>query len=498
MQVYGGHRLRESQQTLRSLALSPWFATFDGSTTAVIPDEGTLERPHLNSPAFRGTGPTRSARGIVIALALGLLGCSLQGPGEEPENATVPVATVERTNFVVTVSATGTIEPEAQVEVKSKASGEIVEFPFQAGDPVRAGELVCRLDPSDEERNVERRLRELQSARARLVNAEAALRLAEADRSQALRETAAALEESAARVDEARARLARDEALLVQGVASVEEAEASRTRQAEARAALERAHANRDRAESRADDVERARQEVLRAEADLSTAQIALDEARERLRETRILAPRAGVVTETLVEAGQVISSAISNVGGGTSLLKIADLSRLYVLLPVDEVDIGRIRRGQEARIRVDAFPERVFQGQVVQLAPVGTEEQNVVLFDVKVSVDDESVADLLRPGMTADVEVEVARSDDTLWIPREALNPESAQVQVVGEGESYEVRDVRIGLRDAHRVEILAGLAEGETVALAGSGVPSQWRKDEGGSRRSATTRFLWRLRRK
>lgn len=457
-------------------------------------DEITLGKQPSPLPKFlAGNAPW-----LMLIAALVLVGCTPRDQGEEAEKPGVPVAKVERGDFVVTVSATGTVEPEAQVEVKSKASGEIVEFPFQAGDPVQTGELVCRLDPSDEERNVERSLRELQSARARLESAEAALRLAEADRSQALREAAAAVQEAAARVDEARAKLDRNKALLLQGVASVEETEASRTQLAGAEAALERAQANRDRAKSRTDDVERARQDVVEAEAQLSTAQIALDEARERLRETRILAPRAGVVTETLVEAGQVISSAISNVGGGTSLLKIADLSKLYVLLPVDEVDIGRVRRGQVAGIRVDAFQGRVFHGEVVQIAPVGTEEQNVVLFDVKVSIDEEDVAEILRPGMTADVELEVARSDDTLWIPREALGPEGSRVQVIGKGDTVETRDVRTGLRDAHRVEILSGLAEGETVALAGPGVPSQWRKDGGGSRRSETTRFLWRLRRK
>jgi HlyD family secretion protein len=432
-----------------------------------------------------------------------LVACNPSGTGSRSGAEPPPTAAVEAGDFVIAVSATGKVQPESEVEVKSKASGEIVEFPFQAGDLVRAGDLLAALDPVDEERNRERQRIELAAAEARLAAARAALRVAEAERALAERDAAAAGAEARARLAEALSRLARDEELLAAGVVSREEAEASRTRAAEAQAAVDRTEAAADRARARADDVERAAQEVRRAEADLGASRLALQEAERRLADTRIRAPLDGVVTETLVEAGQVVSSALTNVGGGTALLKIANLSRLFVLLAVDEVDIGQVRLGQQARIRPDAFRDAVLGGRVVQISPVGREEQKVVLFDVKVSVEEggteepkRKAAALLRPGMTADVAVEVARSAGTLWVPREALDPSGARVRVVREGAEPEERAVETGLRDAHRVEIRQGLAAGERVVLLGPATPSAWRRDapavdQGRARAS----FFWRL---
>jgi len=447
---------------------------------------------------LRNRGSSALLAQVLFATWVLGVGCDpLPGAGKpaEEERAT---AVVERGDMVIAVTATGTVQPEAEVEVKSKASGEIVEFPYRAGDAVALGALLCRLDPVDEERNVQRRRSELAATEARLSAARAGMRVAEADRAQALRDAAAAEQEAEARLAEARARVERDNALFRKGVVSEEEAEAGRARLAEARSATERASASAERARSREDDVERARQEVLRAEAEQGAARIALEEAQKRLAETRILSPIDGVVTETLVEAGQVISSAISNVGGGTTLLKIADLSRLYVLVAVDEVDIGRLHLGQPVEIRPDAFPDRVLSGEVVQIAPVGKEEQSVVLFDVRVSVAGDG-SRLLRPGMTADVAVEVARSDGTLWVPRQALGPSGDKVLVAAEGGRDEERAVTTGLRDGHRVEIRSGLSEGETVILQGPASPSAWRREtsSGPSRGRGTTGFLLRLRR-
>lgn len=442
---------------------------------------------------------------LLLFLVPGLLAaCTPSGTDSRAGAQLPPTAAVEAGDFVIAVSATGKVQPESEVEVKSKASGEIVELPFQPGDLVRAGQLLAALDPVDEERNRKRQQIELAAAEARLAAARASWRLAQAERTLAERDAAAAKAEARARLAEALARLARDEELLDAGVVSREEAETGRTRAAEARAGVDRAEAAAERARARADDVERAAQEVRRAEADLGASRLALQEAQRRLADTRILSPIDGVVTETLVEAGQVVSSALTNVGGGTALLKIANLSRLYVLLAVDEVDIGQVRLGQEVRIRPDAFRDAVLGGRVVQISPVGREEQKVVLFDVKVSVEDggtgeseKKAASLLRPGMTADVEVEVARSAGTLWVPREALDTSGTRVRVVREGAEPEDRAVETGLRDAHRVEIRSGLAPGERVVLLGPATPSAWRRDAAptAGRGRARASFLWRL---
>jgi HlyD family secretion protein len=170
------------------------------------------------------------------------------------------------------------------------------------------------------------------------------------------------------------------------------------------------------------------------ANAEVIRARVALDNARDQLDDTNVRAPISGTIIEKQVERGQVISSPTNDVGGGTVLLKMADLNLVQVRTLVDETDIGKIQPEQRATVTVDAFPTRPFPGTVLKIEPQAQTEQNVTMFPVLVRIDNKE--GLLRPGMNAEVEVHVGRRDDVLAVPNAALRTQrdvGSAAQVLG-----------------------------------------------------------------
>lgn len=354
-----------------------------------------------------------------------------RGGDEEAEAAAIRTAEVTRGPMIVRVSASGEVRAHQQVEVKSRASGVIAEIQVEPGDRVEAGALLVKLDPTDEERGVREAESQAASARARLAQAQAGVAAARADAA------------------EARTRAESREAALQRGLVSAEEARTAQTA-----------------AQTSGSTVAVRQAEVRAAQAELERAQLAIAEARRRVEETTIVAPIGGTVLNVPVERGSTVSSGTTTVGGGTTLLTLADLSRLLVLAKVDEAQIGSVRPDQPVEIRVDAHPDRTFRGRVVRIHPLGVTTSNVVTFDVEVEVVDEQ-SSLLMPGMTADVEIETAREENALLMPLTALRSERRQRFVLlAAGDR---RPVRTGPTDGEQIVIVEGLAEGDRVLVAG-----------------------------
>jgi HlyD family secretion protein len=159
-----------------------------------------------------------------------------------------------------------------------------------------------------------------------------------------------------------------------------------------------------------------------------------VDDARNQMDDTNVLAPITGTIIEKLVERGQVISSPTRDVGGGTALMKMADLALVQVRTLVDETDIGKIQVGQRATVTVDAFPNRPFEGSVLKIEPQAQTEQNVTMFPVLVRIDNRG--GLLRPGMNSEVEVHVGQREEVLAVPNSALRTQrdvGSAAQVLG-----------------------------------------------------------------
>jgi HlyD family secretion protein len=324
-------------------------------------------------------------RRIAAALATLLLGCG--GSAEPVEYRAVKV---ERRDITISAEAAGVIEPEVTVEVKSKASGEILETPVEIGQQVARGTLLVRVDQR-QPRNA------LAQAQAELEVAGASLKIAQSQRARA-------------------ERLFKSQSIPETGY------ETAVLQEANAKAA------------------------VVRGRVAVENAQIELDD-------TLVSAPIDGTVIEKSVERGQVISSPTRDVGGGTILMRMADLRRVRVRTFVDETDIGKISPGVTARVSVAAHPDRTFQGNVLKIEPKALAEQNVTRFAVLIELDNPE--SLLKPGMNADVEMRVSQLRDVLAVPTAALvSPrEAAQIATAIGIDPETVREVlRSARRDGRR----------------------------------------------
>ena len=292
--------------------------------------------------------------GMVLAIALLAGGCA-EAPAPEPQ--AYDQAPVELRDIRVFVEAAGAVEPLRTVELKSKASGEILEINAENGDRVERSTLLVRIDERIPTNNV--------------AQAEAALKAAESRQSIA------------------RMQMERAELLVADNTITDSEFE-------EAALSLSEAEA-----------------QLVRARVDVENARIALGD-------TDVLAPIDGTIIERNVEPGQVISSPTQDVGGGTLLLRMADLSRVLVRTRVDETDIGKINAGMQAQVKVAAYPNRDFSGRVEKIEPLAVVEQNVTMFSVLILLDNPE--SLLLPGMNAEVEIKIAEELEAPAVPMAAL----------------------------------------------------------------------------
>ena len=304
----------------------------------------------------------------IIVLAGAVLGYYFLGSSEPseaiPTGQVTRVVKVERGDLNLTVSANGVVQPINKVEIKSKASGQIEELNFVEGQYVSKGTLLIALDQKTTRNDYEQ--------------AKADLALAEANAVQAGNNFNRAAE------------------LFEKGLISV----------------LERDQSNVDN---------------IRTKTQLIKAQAALATADERLRDTRIVSPISGVILTKNVEIGQIIASGVSNVGGGTLLASIADMDEVHVETNVDEVDIGKVRVGQSAKVVADAYPEDAFNGEVVRISPLGKTQQNVTTFNVIILV--KNTNNKLKAGMSTSVDVEIFRRQNVILVPNEAMkDPKSEQ----------------------------------------------------------------------
>lgn len=289
---------------------------------------------------------------ISVALVLLTAACA-----EEVQPPIYQTVAISRRDIVVSASAAGSIEPVTTVEVKSKASGAIIEVAVETGDVVRTGQRLVRVDPRTPRNALTQAEADLEVARAQLTNARSQFR-----RAEELFQTRSVTEE----------------------------------------------------------EYDAVRLQVANANASLVRAQRSLEDARIAFEDTDVRAPINGVIIQRSVEVGTVISSATSNVGGGTTLLQMANLDTVQIRSLVDETDIGKIQPGMDVTIAVDAYPNRPFEGQVLKIEPMAETEQNVTMFPVLVRIA--NPGRLLKPGMNAEVEVHVGDRRGVLAIPNASL----------------------------------------------------------------------------
>ena len=333
------------------------------------------------------------------------------------------------------VSTTGRVVANFDVEIKCKASGQILKLPYDISDKVNKDSLLVELDPIDEQRGVEQARVGLLSSQARLVQARQNLVIAEKKLVTEKQRAETALTSAQAQYNETQAKANRLKRLIKSNLASQEQYDAVIAEAIQANARQEEARIRIKEVEIEKMNLEVKRQDIELAQAQVDSYRIALSVAEQRFKETKVFAPIDGIVTTRNVQIGQIISSGISNVGGGTTVLTLSDLSRIFVHASVDESDIGKVKVDQPAVITTDAFPQRKFRGQVVRIASRGVNSTNVVTFEVKIEVMDRNKS-LLKPEMTANIEIIVAQKDAALLVPSEAIYRKSRTISS-GDGQT-------------------------------------------------------------
>jgi len=264
---------------------------------------------------------------------------------------------VQRRDIVVTATASGAIQPMLTLSVKSKASGEILDMPVQTGDEVMKGQLLAKIDPRIPQNNLTQAQANLNVAQAQLENASAQLK-----RSEALYQSK-----------------------------SITEA-----------------------------DYDSAKLAYATAKSAVVTAEASLQTAKDAMEDTQVRAPITGTILELDAVLGTVISSPTNDVGGGTVILKIANLDTVQVSALVDETDVGKVQPEQPVTITVDAYPNRRFDGRVLKIEPQAQVTQNVTMFPVDVNILNPE--HLLKPGMNTEVEIHVGERQGVLAVPNAAL----------------------------------------------------------------------------
>jgi len=196
------------------------------------------------------------------------------------------------------------------------------------------------------------------------------------------------------------------------------------------------------------------------AQSRADAAQATLDEAQAALEAATMVAPYDATIVSVGAEVGDLVSS-------GTVVIKLADLSNLRVKAIVDEIDVSQIKIGQEAEITFDAFPGRRYKGQVLEVPLQGTLSDNVLTYEVLVSLEGERTS--LNPGMTANVNIVTAHRRDVLLVPALAIQigEEGNVVQIAGVGQGAQYKPVTVGATDGTYTEIVEGLEEGEKVVV-------------------------------
>ena len=395
----------------------------------------------------------KSRKGLYIALgaALVLVGgvagiATLKGAAPEVDPS--KLATVERGTMVKSVVATGKVEPITKVEIKSKANGIIKVLNADIDTSVRAGDVLVELDR-------EQLAAALRGAEANLLAARASLEAAEAQLKKNVVEAEGPDAEFARRAYE------RAQTLFAQHLI--------------AQSALDDAHSlvdvadNRKRAAQSQLAVSQAK--VAEARAQVAQAKAAAERAAEDVANATIRAPIRGTVLSRDVEIGSPVSSILNLGANATLVMTLGDIDQVFVRGKVDEADIGRVRLGQPARIRVETFKDKTFNGRVTQISPMGVEKDNVTSFEVRVSIDNPGKE--LKANMTANAEIVLEEHQDALIVPEAAVTYDAqrnAFVNVAAPGtKTGRARvSVKVGISNGTKIQIVGGLKAGDKVVLS------------------------------
>jgi HlyD family secretion protein len=457
---------------------------------------------------------------IVVIVAAAVAFWVARRPGAKlPEGLYTGKA--ERMDLVQTISATGSVTAQtgAKVNIGSQITGRIKHLYADVGTQMKAGEIIAELDVPDLEANVRAAEAGLTLNRSKLAEQLAGVNLQDTQSATDIQKAQAGVAVAQANLrqvqDSANLQMATANNGVLQAQANARNSAANLTRVQQVFDKGFIPHSDLDTAKAQADvnsallasaqenvklvrakvdaDLASAREQLKQAQAALDAAnagiaqrdikrkqvkeaqdavrqsEAALAFSRAQLAKAFIRTPISGTVLQLAQQEGETIAAGLS----APTLIIVADLNRLQVDAFVDETDIGQVQLGQSARITVDAYPNHPFVGRVEKIASGSTMQQNVVTYDVTISL--QNPEHLLKPDMTASTEIIVGRKENALAVPIDAIKPTThgATVTVMTTGKKgqpeFHVQPVKTGISDGDNTEILEGLHEGDTVVLSG-----------------------------
>jgi HlyD family secretion protein len=384
------------------------------------------------------------ALALVVVLVAGIFLMRLaKGTTIDPNR----MAKVTRGDVARSVVATGKIQPITKVEVKSKASGIVEKLYVDINYKVKKGQELAQLDQQEIVAQVEAQRAQLSSTEANVGTYEANV---DQDKVNA----------AAPDLPMYKATLDRNLEMQKDGIVS--------------RQALD--NANRDylaaltRRDSSKAQIGVDTAKLKQARAQVAQAQASLKQLEEQLGYTTILAPMDGVILSRDVEIGDAVSSILVLGSTATLVMTEGDVDEVYVDGKVDEADIAHVYMGQPARIKVESFRDRTFQGKVTKISPMGVEKDNVTTFEVRVSINNPGGE--LKALMTANAEILLDEHKGVLTVPENAVtydNQKNASVEIPDKSQKEGTRkvSVSVGLSNGSVTEITNGLKEGDAVVL-------------------------------
>lgn len=380
---------------------------------------------------------------VLVAAVFGIAAALRPNHNIDPSK----LGSVERGDVARSVVATGKIEPLAKVEVKSKASGLVKRVYVDYGDHVKAGQLLVDLDKEQLQARVDEARANLQAAQAAVESAQATYQRNVVD---AQGPDVPFLKATAERYRKAAA-----DGLMA--ASALDDAE-----RAYQMAVNKQLSAQRNVAVSKA--------EVARAQAQVAQTQAALTSAEEDLRNSTIVSPMDGLVLSRDVEVGDAVSSILVLGSQATLIMTLGDMSTVYVLGKVDQADIGKVYLGQPARIVVESFKDKKFEGKVTKISPLGVDKDNVTTFEVRVSIQNPTGE--LKANMSANAEIILEEKHGV------RLVPEAAVIYDKDRRTFLEVPDpkadsgrrripVKLGISNGVKTELVSGLKESDKIIL-------------------------------
>lgn len=346
---------------------------------------------------------------VIVGAILLLKGKKNQLPRKSGKAPKSKNAIAELGKISIVLDEVGEIKPIKEVKVKSKISGKIIKMSVDEGDYISEGEMIAIIEPDMQQAKTLSGIKT--NLKMSKINLETSIRNLKSDS-----------------ILYAKKLISEDELILSQNE-------------------LEKAKISYN------SDLE---QYDLIKEQGITEADL------------KVTAPVSGTIIKKEVEEGEMVVSSES-LSGGTVLVTIADLSRMIILAEINEIDIGKIAEGQKVEIGIDAFPDNDYVGKITHIAPMAKIGQNNIrVFEVKISI--QNLTSELRPGMSANVTIQGKTKEGIVTVPIQTIFQDEDENNIVYKIESDTIitsQIVQTGINDLKKVEIIEGIAEGDTIAL-------------------------------